>query len=409
MDPVPHAAAPERRWNVVVVRPSRVGPGAPRRERPMLAFAGHDHDLTDRTAAALRAQGIEIVVFEGDEASLCPVHPTQLGAGVCARCRRRICFECQVAAGAALCAPCHDATRKANRMRRVRQLFALLVFAVFLTQAWTWREREQSLVDANGVVRVAFIQLIRPEAAGHGLISAMNHGGLQALAPWFEAERERYGGPDSPVLDVDVLGPWVATVNPPVAPGRDPGLLDQLVAALKFPAYFRGIALRHGVEPAHYGARVYIVYGDAQSDLAGDSLGSRSGRLAVSFVPVGDSTLAYAQVTVAHELAHILGAVDLYDPTTFRARFPEGYVKPWAVPAYPQQYAELMAVDRPISPSEEVEVGSLDDVRIGYRTAADLGWITAEQANRYYTPALTAPEAGLGPAPGVGGDSGRAR
>jgi hypothetical protein len=343
----------------------------------------------------LRARGAEVVLVEGEAGSYCTTHPTQLNVARCTACAERICHGCQVAAGASLCPCCAAVQKRRKRNTYVRQLFALFVFIVFLLQLGSWRGREAALVDATGTIRVAFIQLVRPEAAGHPLVRAMDEGGIQAITRWFDEERARYGAPGGPVLAADVLGPWVTPVNPPSVPDRDTSWARQLGVSLAFPRYFHGLARRHGVDPDAYGARVYMVYGTETGDLVSDSRGSRTGRVAVSFLPVGASSLAYAQVTVAHELAHILGANDQYDPDTFLARFPEGYVQPWAERPYPQTYAELMAVDRPISPTDEQEVTSLDQVRIGYRTAAELGWISAEQADRYYTPLLTTPEARL--------------
>ena len=172
-----------------------------------------------------------------------------------------------------------------------------------------------------------------------------------------------------------------------------------LLQSWRYPRYFHALARSHGEEPDARGARVYVIYGKERGDLAADSRGSRKGRIAVSFIPVNTSSSAYARVTVAHELSHVLGARDLYDPDTFLAQYPAGYVQPFARPLFPQRYAEIMAVDIPYSPTDEREVRSLDEVRVGYRTAADMGWISPEQADLFYAPQDVSPDAMLGPAP----------
>ena len=98
-----------------------------------------------------------------------------------------------------------------------------------------------------------------------------------------------------------------------------------------------------------------------------------------------------------HEIGHALGAVDTYDPVNSRANHPQGFVEPFANPLYPQRFAELMAVDIPLSPNLEKEVSALGDVRIGHQTAADMGWIDPEQAQIFYAPTEITPEEKLKP------------
>ena len=105
----------------------------------------------------------------------------------------------------------------------------------------------------------------------------------------------------------------------------------------------------------------------------------------------------YPLATLAHEIGHALGASDAYDPATSHAEHPYGYVEPFADPLYPQTYAELMAVDIPLGPKREREVSSLNQLRVGHRTAAELGWIPPEQADLFYTPAEIMPEDKLKP------------
>ena len=77
---------------------------------------------------------------------------------------------------------------------------------------------------------------------------------------------------------------------------------------------------------------------------------------------------------------------------TSRAIHPEGFVEPFSKPLFPQGFAELMAVDVPISRTREMEVSTLDQLRVGHRSAADMGWISLEQADLFYTPAEIGPE-----------------
>lgn len=376
-------------WQVVLLRPP---PGAQEQHRPLIVSAGRWAE-SNRVLDGVRRRGWTAAILEADPEALCAWHPPQFRDGTCQDCGRPVCGSCRGRArGADRCPPCETAVRTRRRNTRLRQLFMVFLFTAFATEAFRWVSHERHVVDATGPVRVAFVQLVQPDAVGAPLVDEMDERGIPAIADWFASERARYGGGAGPFVEADVLGPWVKNVQPPLLPARQPSLLDQLKVAFAFPNYFHDLARANGVDPDAYGARVYVVYGRDGGDLAGDSRGSRKGRIAVSFVNV-DDTLAYAQVTLAHELGHIFGAPDQYDEVSYRARFPEGFVQPWAEPPYPQTYAELMAVDVPLGPLTEREITSLDEVRVGYRTAAAFGWIDEERAAAYYAPGVFAADA----------------
>jgi hypothetical protein len=146
-----------------------------------------------------------------------------------------------------------------------------------------------------------------------------------------------------------------------------------------------------GVPVDDYGIKVYVVYGAGDRDLASHSRGSEKGRVAMVFISVEEANPAYALTTMAHEIGHALGAMDAYDPVTNLAVHPTGYVQPFADPLYPQRFAEVMAVDIPLSPTEEFEVTSLDRLKVGYETAAGMSWIGPEQAKLFNTPPALSP------------------
>lgn len=357
---------------------------------PVVVWSGADPAEAERTAARLRARGAVVVVVEDadDASAFCTFHPGQLAGDACRDCGVAICAVCWgQAGGSARCPPCARRLRRQARNERLRQLFAVFVLAAVIYQAWRYGLAEQEWLPPLGPVSVAVIQVVRPEAAGHPLVRTLNAvdepTSLRAVEGWYQQEYERYTGRTSPYLRVVLHGPWGGEVTPPPLEEPDAPAWRLAWNAWRYPRYFHGIARSRGVDPDGYGARVYVVYGKERGDLAADSRGSRNGRFAVAFVPVDTASAAYAQVTVAHELAHILGAEDLYTDA-WRARFPQGLVEPFAAQPYPQRYAELMAVDVPVSPTVEREPSSLTEVRIGYHTAAKLGWIAEAQAAVFY-------------------------
>jgi hypothetical protein len=59
---------------------------------------------------------------------------------------------------------------------------------------------------------------------------------------------------------------------------------------------------------------------------------------------------------------------------------------------YPQRFAELMAVDIPVSRDTEREPSSFDQIRLGHRSAAEMGWISQDQADSFYRGLGTTPD-----------------
>ncbi|MEC7946565.1 MAG: hypothetical protein VX265_03295, partial [Myxococcota bacterium] len=354
----------------------------------------HDQQVAVRTASRLRNAGAVVLVLaepggRGEDA-FCRFHPDRIAARTCLHCTAAICTSCRQQAGDEdICPDCVSLGRGRRRTVRLRQLFALFLFAVFCYQVFAYFRHQQQVVSPGGPVRVAILQFSSPKDplphAARALNAVAGQGtSFEDIGPWLSAEHRRYGGKGS--YAVDVLGPWGRTVEPPPLSAPGAGPLRAAWRSFRYPRYFHGLATDQGVDPDSYGGRIYVIYTDEMGDRARESRGSEKGRVAIAFVSSQEQNPAYAVLTVAHELGHVLGADDLYDMDTFRAVHPEGFVEPYAESLYPQAFAELMAVDRPVGPRTESEVHSLDEVRIGHRTASSLGWIRKEQADLFYQP-----------------------
>lgn len=420
VDPTPALTRP--RWRVVLVRLPAGGAAALQsvlpRERtidldalPMVLRVVDNEEAAEQTARRLRMVGAVVALLEEsappEHNPYCQDHVTGLASRSCRSCKRAICAECVIRAdNQPLCADCLRRTQVQRRQVRARQLFAVFLFAVFLFEVARWWREQAESVNPEGVVTVGIYQFVPPGKLQAPIVRQMNQTGdaagmaLRDIGAWFAAERERYTGRPGPYLRLELRGPWVQRVEPPPLAGPEDPWWRVGLQSWRYARYFSQLPEDRGVNTDAVAVRVYVIYGDAQGDLAAHSRGSEKGRLAIAFVALNERNPAYALTTVAHELAHTLGARDLYDEQSSVALYPEGFVEPFATPLYPQRYAELMAVDRPLGPSAEAEVTSLAEVRVGYATAADLGWIGAEQAVWYYDPpSLKAEEALGGTAP----------
>jgi len=408
-------ASRDRRWRVVLVRvPPKarapieaVLPGNRRvrtSELPLVVRTTGDHFAAEDTARRLRKAGAVVLLMEEpvagpDEGAFCAEHPARIAARACVVCARPVCTTCRrEAGGEEVCGPCRRKGRTPGMRVRRRQLFVVFLFAVFVYQVVDFLRADRQAVDPLGRVRVAVFQFVPPDEPSADIVRTLNRmpemdqsvTSLFDIADWFNSERARYGG-SKDYLRVDVHGPWGREVTPPLLDDPDlPGWRLGL-RAWEYARYFKGLATDQGVDPDDYAARVYVVYSRDADDLAAHSRGSERGRVAVVYVDLDERNPGYAALTVAHELAHTLGADDLYDPSTMLSMHPEGYVEPFADPLFPQRFAELMAADVPVGPRKEREVRSLDEVRVGYASAAAMGWITRPQAELFYAPAALTP------------------
>jgi hypothetical protein len=407
-DPIPS------RWRVVVVRlptdgAKRIlsflpkGRSVRREDLPIVAAITTDEESAHRTADQLRARGAGIIVAaEPDDprrTAFCTTHPALVASLACHRCGIPMCYQCMVRAeGEALCDRCLQKSRATATTTRTRQLFAVFVFTVFLYQVGASFRDDRNLVSPYGPVRIVIAQFVEGVKPDPWIVKALNgepvrgYDGpsLKDLATWFDEEHRRYTHSSFPYAQITVRGPWLEHVEPPdigAAPWWRVG-----VDSFRYVRYFEDLSRDHGIDPGDFGVRTSVVFTVGDGDLASHSRGSEEARLAVAYVALDEANPAYALASVAHEICHALGARDLYEPETMLPSYPEGFMEPFQKPLYPQRFAEIMAVDLPVGRGQEKEIRSLDELRIGYRTAADLGWIAEEEADRFYQPPEVQPE-----------------
>jgi len=103
------------------------------------------------------------------------------------------------------------------------------------------------------------------------------------------------------------------------------------------------------------------------------SVGMRKGRYGLVKAYTGTDNRNYNNVVITHELLHVLGATDKYAFETGDPLYPEGYFEPNKQPLFPQTKAEIMAGVIPVSASEHRLPDSLEQTRIGQKTAEEIG------------------------------------
>jgi hypothetical protein len=99
----------------------------------------------------------------------------------------------------------------------------------------------------------------------------------------------------------------------------------------------------------------------------------QGGRIGAVSVELDHDMADLALIVAAHELLHTLSATDKYDDQG-RTKLPDGLEEPARLPLYPQRFADLMARNRPVSPTEEKIPQTLDEIAVGPATAREIGW-----------------------------------
>lgn len=271
-----------------------------------------------------------------------------------------------------------------------RQRLVILFFFAFLVSAYAWHSASRVPWE-SGQVRVLVLQLLPAgEVPSQGLLRLNGtlpslDGTIESAEDWLSQEYGTYVPCNVPLnVQFDVVGPHAVETDPPdlVEPGIS--TWKRALRAFSFYWYFRRLAADLGVEFDSYDARVIVVLDGASGDVEAGSMADPKQRFGVVHLDPSIPDPNYALITILHELGHTLGATDKYDADTFLARFPEGYAEPLKDPVHPQEFGEIMAVDIPVSSQEEREPTRLGALRVGARTAAEIGWIPAETAEALY-------------------------
>lgn len=122
--------------------------------------------------------------------------------------------------------------------------------------------------------------------------------------------------------------------------------------------------------------QIFILYRSGQDMPVLDrSLGIREGRYAVVNAFAESRQETRNRVVLAHELLHVLGATDKYDPYSGQPLVPQGLADPGQQPLYPQSKAEIMGGRIALSGSDARMPSSLRQCVIGFDTAREIGWL----------------------------------
>ena len=157
----------------------------------------------------------------------------------------------------------------------------------------------------------------------------------------------------------------------PPALGTRPGPLDVMLWSLKMRWWVGSVTDdQDRIEPD---ISIFVRYHEPDSNpRLENSIGVQKGMFGIVNGYVGRSYRGTNNVIIAHELLHTLGATDKYVPETGMPTVPDGIAEPERSPLYPQRFAEIMGGRVPRSNNEALIPQSLEYVRIGPLTAAEI-------------------------------------
>jgi hypothetical protein len=251
----------------------------------------------------------------------------------------------------------------------------LLASILLAVAAWALLEvrsrRARRDWDHTLNVAVVILQLAPLDEAALPALRARSRTMETRLAA--ELQRYRAGAPQP--VSLSLFGPLAVTAPPPQLGGD--GILERASHAYAQWRYLRGINAAAGVDAGTFDSRIYVTARPANATAPAlvEGASEDGGRVGTVAVDLDAAMADLALIVITHELLHTLGATDKYDATTGKVQAPAGLAEPLATPLYPQRFVEIMARNRPLSPTEEKAPDTIADVAVGPATAREIGWL----------------------------------
>ena len=257
--------------------------------------------------------------------------------------------------------------RLAYRLRVLLLLSALAVVVLYAAHDVLSRRERNAW---RRTLDVALVLVTEP-GVDAGAVTALRRRAPE-LATRLARELRRYRADAPRPFEFVTYGPAPLEVTPP-EPGE--GLLAAARYAWNLHRFTSDVDTRALVPSRGFDARLYLVLKPATERAVVEGMSEQGGRVAVARAELDPDTVDLALFVAAHELFHTLGAVDHYGANGF-ALVPDGLAEPDRAPLFPQQWAEVMARNRPLSAGREARPSSLDELAVGPSTAREIGWVS---------------------------------
>ncbi len=252
--------------------------------------------------------------------------------------------------------------------KAIRVGVLLLILLIVAGNHWLGKAR---LAEWDGPIWITVYPIPaddRPETLSY--LRSLEAGTFEDVSRFFSREAQRYGL-NLPKAAHFQLAPIPASL-PPALPDNG----NRLGIAL-WSLKMRWWAWRRQAQDGLLDPdiQVFMLYRSAQGNPQLDrSIGMQKGRYTLVNAFASPGKTARNNFVVAHELLHVLGASDKYNPASGLPLAPDGLANPKASPLYPQSHAEIMGGAIAVSPNDARMPSSLERSVVGTKTAAEIGW-----------------------------------
>ena len=195
---------------------------------------------------------------------------------------------------------------------------------------------------------------------------------FKPVTDFFSAEAERYSLKTKEPFTF-VLAPRLDTL-PPQLPDQ-PTPLSMILWSLKLRLWAWRI---DKAQAPVQDIQLFVIYFDKSRTIVDQSYVMQKGYIGIVHAYASPKLDGKNAVVIAHELLHLAGATDKYNPANELPVYPAGYAEPDAIPRYPQTRAEIMAGSIPVSETKSEMPDSLDETVIGADTAREINWVHVE-------------------------------
>ena len=182
---------------------------------------------------------------------------------------------------------------------------------------------------------------------------------IYQLKEFYENEAKKYGVDLN--INLDIFGPYNLSSKPPQR------LRDGSPAALE--TFFDNEAQKHNIDIAGYDIVNYLYFTNENYFVSTVSGKKTFNQASISFDEFFNNI-----IVIVHEMGHIFGARDTYEPGSWVCEYPKGYPEPNKTPLYPQSRACLMCKFIVVDEKTFVASRSFSELTTCDEEAKAFGW-----------------------------------